>query len=92
MCKNKNDKPMFYVWPGQPQPCETFPIRIRTILSPSNGETKPQRENHQTVAVKDILCMAWSQIRAAAWTQSLVIAMRATPRSLTQERHMKKVI
>ena len=40
------------VWPCKPWSYETVPIRIRTILSPSNGGRKCHREKHQALAVK----------------------------------------
>ena len=57
---------MFYVPPdqhlfGQLQSCETVPIRIRPISSPSNGGRKHLRENYQALAVK-----GESQTQAAA--------------------------
>ena len=41
------------VWLGQPQPYETVPIRIRTILSSANIGSEAPRENHQALAVKN---------------------------------------
>ena len=46
------------------RPYETVPIG--TILSPSEGGTKPLRENHQTWRVKDISHVAHSRSRTQA--------------------------
>ena len=40
-----------------PSKYETVPIRIRTILSPSNGGSNPPRENRQALAVLTVKSM-----------------------------------
>ena len=77
--KKTNDKPMFHVsqidvWPGQPQPYETVPIRTKKFWVPLMIE-----ENHQALAAKGEkhpMCSIKFNPAAVARTRTQVLVVR----------------